>query len=73
MEVLPEPVVDAAAMDTIRLGAISFDAVKLLVIAKVERIPARLARSYSVSWRHVNALINSCFSQGRPGASAVIP
>ena len=32
----------AAALDAIRLGAISFDAVKQLVIAKVERRPARL-------------------------------
>ncbi len=42
MEVFPEPVVAAAAMDAIRLGAISFDAVKQLVIAKVERRPAKL-------------------------------
>jgi hypothetical protein len=42
MEVFPEPVVAAAAMDAIRLDAISFDAVKQLVIAKVERRPVRL-------------------------------
>jgi hypothetical protein len=41
-EVFPEPVVAAAATDAIRLGAISFDAVKQLVIAKVERRPANL-------------------------------
>ncbi len=42
IEVFPEPVVAAAAMDAIRMGAISFDAVKQLVIAKVERRPANL-------------------------------
>lgn len=42
MEVFPEPEVAAAAMDAIRLGAISFDAVKQLVIAKVERRPVKL-------------------------------
>jgi hypothetical protein len=41
VEVFPETLA-AAAMDAIRLGAISFDAVKQLVIAKVERRPAKL-------------------------------
>jgi hypothetical protein len=40
MEVFPEAIVVAATTDAIRLGAISFDAVKQLVIAKVERRPA---------------------------------
>ena len=42
IEVFPETLVAAAALDAIRLGAISFDAVKQLVIAKVERRPAKL-------------------------------
>ena len=42
MEVFPETIVAAAALDAIRLGAISFDAVKQLVIAKVEQRPANL-------------------------------
>jgi hypothetical protein len=42
IEVFPETIVAAAALDAIRLGAISFDAVKQLVIAKVERRPANL-------------------------------
>ncbi len=42
MEVFPETIVAAAALDAIRLGAISFDAVKQLVVAKVERRPANL-------------------------------
>jgi len=42
MEVFPERIVAAAAFEAIRLGAISFDAVKQLVIAKVERKPANL-------------------------------
>ncbi len=42
MEVFPETLVAAAALDAIRLGAISFDAVKQLVIAKVEHSPANL-------------------------------
>ena len=42
MEVFPEPIVFAATTDAIRLGAISFAAVKQLVIAKVERRPANL-------------------------------
>src|SRR3984893_7214079 len=42
VEVFPETLVAAAAFDAIRLGAISFDAVKQLVIAKVEHRPAKL-------------------------------
>ena len=42
MEVFSEMIVAAAALDAIRLGAISFDAVKQLVIAKVECRPANL-------------------------------
>jgi len=42
LEAFPEAIVVAAARDAIRLGAISFDAVKQLVIAKVERRPANL-------------------------------
>jgi hypothetical protein len=42
MEIFPESTVAAAALDAIRSGAISFDAVKQLIIAKVERRPARL-------------------------------
>ena len=42
MEVFPDTLVAVAALEAIRLGAISFDAVKQLVIAKVERRPARL-------------------------------
>jgi hypothetical protein len=42
MGVFPEAIVVASATDAIRLGAISFDAVKQLVIAKVERRPANL-------------------------------
>jgi transposase len=42
MEVFPEPIVVAATTDAIHLGAISFDAVKQLVIAKVERRPVNL-------------------------------
>ena len=44
MEVFSETVVADAALDAIRLNAISFDAVKQLVIAKVER-QARPSRS----------------------------
>jgi transposase len=42
MEVFSETIVANAALDAIRLNAIGFDAVKQLVIAKVERRPARL-------------------------------
>jgi transposase len=42
MEVFPETTVAVASLEAIRLGAISFDAVKQLVIAKVERKPANL-------------------------------
>ena len=42
MEVFPETIVAAAALDAIRFGAIGFDAVKQLVIAKVEQRPANL-------------------------------
>jgi hypothetical protein len=42
MEVFPDTIVTAAALDAIRIGAISFDAVKQLVLARVERKPANL-------------------------------
>jgi len=42
LEVFPEAIVTAATLDAIRLGAVSFDAVKQLVIAKLERRPANL-------------------------------
>src|SRR6202045_1772556 len=42
IEVFPETLVAAAALDAIRLGAISFDAIKQLVIAQVEHRPANL-------------------------------
>jgi transposase len=42
MEIFPESIVTAATTDAIRLGAVSFDAIKQLVITKVERRPARL-------------------------------
>ena len=42
LEVFPEAIVTAAALDAIRLGAVSFDAVKQLVVAKLERRPANL-------------------------------
>jgi hypothetical protein len=42
MEVFPETIIAAAALDAIRLGAIGFDTVKQLVIAKVEQRPAKL-------------------------------
>jgi transposase len=41
-EVFPEAIVVGAALEAIRLNAIGFDAVKQLVIAKVENRPARL-------------------------------
>ena len=41
-EVFPEAVVIGAALDAIRLNAIGFDAVKQLVVARVENRPARL-------------------------------
>ena len=41
-EVLSEIVVVAAAVEAIRLGAVSFDAVKQLAIAKIENKPTRL-------------------------------
>jgi hypothetical protein len=43
IEVFPETLVGAAALDAIRLGAISFDAVKQLVIAKIDHRPATAA------------------------------
>lgn len=42
IEVFPEAIVAAAATDAIRLGAVSFDAVKQLATARVERRPACL-------------------------------
>ncbi|HEY5057059.1 MAG TPA: IS21 family transposase, partial [Acidobacteriaceae bacterium] len=42
MEAIPSNVVTDAVTDAIRLGAIGFDAVKQIALAKVERRPARL-------------------------------
>jgi transposase len=42
MEVFPDTLVAAAVLDAIRIGAIGFDAVKQLVVARVERRPPRL-------------------------------
>ena len=42
MEIFPESIVAAATTDAIHLGAISFDAVKMLLLARLENRPARL-------------------------------
>ena len=42
MEAAPKEVVAAAVNDAIRLGAIGFDAVKQIVLARIEKRPARL-------------------------------
>jgi hypothetical protein len=42
MEAAPKEEVAAAVNDAIRLGAIGFDAVKQIVLARIEKRPARL-------------------------------
>lgn len=42
MEVMPQDIVADAVAQAIRLGAIGFDAVKLIALARIERRPARL-------------------------------
>jgi transposase len=42
MEAIPKEIVASAVTEAIRLGAIGFDAVKQIVLARVERRPARL-------------------------------
>ncbi len=42
MEAVPTEIVASAVTDAIHLGAIGFDAVKQIVLARVERRPARL-------------------------------
>jgi transposase len=42
MEAMPQEIVAAAVTEAIRLGAIGFDAVKLIALARIERRPARL-------------------------------
>jgi hypothetical protein len=42
MEAMPKEAVTYAVTDAIRLGAIGFDAVKQIALARVERRPARL-------------------------------
>src|SRR5918993_752426 len=42
MEAMPQTIVTAAAAEAIRLGAIGFDAVKPIALARLERRPARL-------------------------------
>jgi hypothetical protein len=45
MEAAPKEVVADAVNDAIRLGAIGFDAVKQIVLARIEKRPARLCNS----------------------------
>ncbi len=42
MEAMPKDIVTVAITEAIRLGAIGFDAVKLIALARIERRPARL-------------------------------
>ncbi len=42
MEAAPKDVVASAATEAIRLGAIGFDAVKQITLARIERRPVRL-------------------------------
>jgi hypothetical protein len=42
MEITSKDVVAAAVTDAIRLGAIGFDAVKQIVLARIEQRPAKL-------------------------------
>jgi len=42
MEAMPKDVIASAATEAIRLGAIGFDAVKLIALARLERRPPRL-------------------------------
>lgn len=42
MEAMPQEIVAAAVTEALRLGAIGFDAVKLIALARIERRPARL-------------------------------
>ena len=42
MEAMPKGIVAVAVTEAIRLGAIGFDAVKLIALARLERRPARL-------------------------------
>jgi hypothetical protein len=42
MEAMPKESVTFAVTEAIRLGAIGFDAVKLIALARLERRPARL-------------------------------
>jgi hypothetical protein len=71
MEVFSEVIVATAALDAIRLGAVSFDAIKQLVIAKVERRPARLGLDdypylpWPTSRRHRPPIMRFSFPGGR--------
>ena len=42
LEAMPQEIVATAVTEAIRLGAIGFDAVKLIALARIERRPARL-------------------------------
>ncbi len=71
MEVFLDTIVTAAALDAIRIGAISFDAVKQLVIARVERKTANLDLTFypicppPMSRRPRLAIAPFCFPGGR--------
>ena len=40
MEAMPKDIVAAAITEAIRLGAVGFDAVKLIALARIERPPS---------------------------------
>ena len=42
MEALPQEIVTFAVTQAIHIGAVGFDAVKLIAMARIERRPARL-------------------------------
>jgi len=46
MEAMPKEIVTFAVTEAIHLGAIGFDAVKLIALARIERRPARLDLTY---------------------------
>lgn len=60
MEVFSELAVAAAALDAIRLGAISFDAVKQLVIAKFETDPHDLGHYPNLPATSVKTISLAC-------------
>ena len=72
METIPMPIVTDAVTEAIRLGAIGFDTIKLIALARIEHRPAHLdlgnpavkAALRQVGFRFENRAYGQSYAQG---------